>query len=525
LKCGEGFPHGNKRLSEVYESMTHRPRRSSIICLTVALLWLLAPALSANAAEKLKLTIIHLNDVHTHYIPYKEKDSDGLIGGIAKAGSVVADLEAGGRADGREVLKLFAGDLLTGTPFSSAFKGQMGVRLLNELKFEAMTVGNHEFDYGQGNLLQNMKPLMAFPLLSANIRNKAGKYPFEQVTIKQYPSAKTRVVIFGLTTTETPTATLPANVKGLVFDGAIKTAGKVLAGFKDDDLIIALTHLGVDEDRKLAAACPKIDVIIGGHSHTAIEKPLKVNNTIICQAGAYAKYVGRLNLDVEDGRVVRHDGGLVLLGSEVTEDPKIGSIVSEYQAKMDTALKTVIGRSDVFLEGTRSAVRSGRATNLGTLIAYNMAATVRAEVALLNGGAIRGSIAKGDVTLSDIETVLPFSDTLVKMGLTGEEIASILQRSVDLAEGSGGKLQTFGVDWGLERGKIRIEKIHGQRFRAAKRYSVATNNFLATGGDGYDTFKNKGRNSCDTLTPIADILQNYIRSKKIITPEVLDGIK
>jgi len=505
--------------------MTYVLRRSSFVPLTVLLLLLLVPAFSANAAEQLKLTIIHLNDAHAHYIPYKEKGFEQLIGGFGKAAAVMTDLEAGGRGDGREVLKLYAGDLLTGTPFSTAFRGKMGVTLLNEMKFDAMTVGNHEFDYGRGNLLAGLKPLMAFPILSANIRTEAGKYPFERSVTKQYPSAKTNVVIFGLTTADTPTSTLPANVKGLVFDDAIKTARKLLAGFKDDDLIIALTHLGVDEDRKLAAACPKIDVIIGGHSHTAIEKPLKVHNTIICQAGAYAKYVGGLNLDVEDGRVVRHDGGLVLLGPEVKEDSKMAAMVSEYQAKMDAALKTVVGKSEVFLEGTRSAVRSGRATNLGSLIAYNMAATAGAEVALLNGGAIRASIAKGDVTLGDIETALPFSDTLVKMGLTGEDIASILQRSVDLAEGSGGKLQTFGVDWGLQRGKVRIEKIRGQRFKPTKRYTVATNNFLASGGDGYDTFKTKGRNSCDTLVPVADLLVNYIKDKKAITQEVLDGIK
>jgi len=504
--------------------MMYRPRRSSFLSFTVAFLWLFGLVLSSKAAEQLKLTIIHMNDVHAHYVPYKDRDSEVLVGGFAKSVSVIADLEARSRTDGREVLKLFAGDLLTGTPFSTAFKGKMGVALLGEMKFEAMTVGNHEFDYGQENLLSVMRPLMVFPLLSANIRTEAQKYPFERYIIKEYPPTKTRVVVLGLTTSETPITSHPANVKGLVFDDAIKTAREILAEFKDCDLVIALTHLGVDEDRKLAAACPKIDVIIGGHSHTAIDKPLKVNNTIICQAGAYAKYVGRLDLDADDGRVARHEGGLVFLGPEVNEDPKMASIVAEYQAKMDSALKTVIGKTEVFLEGTRSAVRSGRATNLGTLITYNMAATAGADVSLLNGGAIRASITKGDVTLNDIESMLPFSDTLVKVTLTGEEIASILQKSVSLAEGSGGKLQTFGVDWGLQRGKVRVEKINGQRFKAFKRYLVATNSFLAAGGDGYDTFKNKGRNTCDTLIPIVDILTNYIRDRKILTQEILDGI-
>jgi len=476
------------------------------------------------AAEQLKLSIIHMNDAHAHYIPYTEKGYDGPIGGLGKAETVIRGLETRSRSEGRGTLLLFAGDLLMGTPFSTAFKGKLGVALMNEMKFQAMTVGNHEFDYGQDNL-RGLKALMAFPLLSANIRTEKGEYPFQRFTKMEFAGSKTRVVIFGLTTTFTPTATLPANVKGLVFDDEIETAKGLLSAFKEEDLIIALTHIGVDDDRRLAEACPKIDVIIGGHSHTALHEPLTVGNTLICQAGAYAKFVGRLDLDVSDGKVVKHDGELVLLAPDIEEDRKIASTIAEYKTHMDAALNTVIGRTEVFLEGTRSAVRSDVTTNLGRLITYNMAVSAGADAAMINGGAIRSEIGIGDITLGAVQTVLPFSDNLVRVDLKGEDILRILQRSADLERGQGGKLQTYGMDWETEGGKVKLAKIMGQVFDPAKIYSVAISNFLATGGDGYDTFQESARHLCNLPTLISDTLTNYIRDKRVLSRELVDGIK
>lgn len=476
------------------------------------------------AGEQLRVSIIHMNDAHAHYIPYTEKGYEAPIGGFGKAQTVIRELEARGRSEGRESLILFAGDLLMGTPFSTAFKGKLGVALMNEMKFQAMTVGNHEFDYGQDNLM-GLKALMAFPLLSANIRTEKGEYLFQRFMEMKLTGSKTRVVIFGLTTTFTPTATLPDNVKGLVFDDEIETAKKLLGQFGEEDLIIALTHVGVDEDRRLAAACPKIDVIVGGHSHTALHEPLKVGNTLICQAGAYAKFVGRLALDVSDGKVVNHAGELVLLVPDIKEDEKIASTIAEYKTKMDAALNTVVGKTEVFLEGTRSAVRSDVTTNLGRLITYNMAVSAGADAGMINGGAIRSEIGIGDITLSAVQTVLPFSDTLVKVDLKGEDILRILQRSASLEPGHGGKLQTYGIDWEIEDGMVKVEKIKGQAFDAGKTYSLAISNFLATGGDGYKIFQESGRDLCDLPTLISDTLTNYIRDKRVLNKELLDGIK
>jgi len=506
--------------------MIFNARGTATLSLVLALLFsCLFLASASQAAEALKLTILHMNDPHAHYLPYAEAGVDGLIGGFARAQTVLKEVRARNKAEGRHTLLFLAGDLLMGTPFSTAFKGKLGVTLMNKMKFNAMTVGNHEFDYGQDNLLVSLKPLMEFPLLNSNTRASSGQNVFQGVLEKNYPESDTTVVIFGLITTDTPTTTHPDNVKGLVFDDPIATAKGILDRVSEKDLVIALTHLGVYEDKKLAEACPKISVIVGGHSHTAIFEPMKVNKTIISQAGAYARYVGKLDLDVVDGKITNYKGELIELTSAIKEDQEIAAIIAEYKAQLDVSLSKVIGKTEVFLEGTRRSVRSGRETNLGRLIAYEMAVNSRSDVAILNGGAIRASIKQGDITLNDVYTVLPFPDAVVKMNLSGEDIIAVLQRGAELEPGSGGKLQTFGLTYRIEGGKVKIDGIRGQLFDPGKNYSVATNDFLAAGGDGYLVFKEKGKDLYNSGPVISDLLINFVSEKKVITQEMLDSLK
>ncbi len=252
---------------------------------------------------------------------------------------------------------------------------------------------------------------------------------------------------------------------------------------------------------------------------------LKVDKTIIVQAGAYARYVGKLDLDALDGKITKYRGRLIELTSDIKEDPEISSIISEYKAKMDSHLNEVIGKSEVFLEGTRSAVRSDKETNLGRLISYNMAEGSRSDIAIINGGAIRGSIKEGDITLNDVYTVLPFPDTIVKMNLTGEDILAVLQRSAELEPGSGGKLQTFGLTYRIDSNKVRIDKVRGEPFDPGKLYSAAITDFLVAGGDGYTIFKEKGKERHNSRLQVKDLLINYIREKKVITKELIDSLK
>jgi len=480
---------------------------------------------SETSAPYLKLTILYMNDSHTHYLPYEEKGSAGLIGGFAKAQTIIAQEKARAEAEGRKTLILYGGDLLTGTPFSRAFKGELGVKLMNLMGFTAMVVGNHEYDYGQENLLSRVKPAVNFPLLSANTRNQSGQPLFERMTVKEFPDAKARVVIFGLTTPETTVTTHPKNVKGLVFDDPIAVAKDMLSGLNKNDLIIALTHLGVDDDKALAERVPQIGLIIGGHSHTALFNPVKVGNTIICQAGAYAKYVGKLDADVVGGKIVKYQGELIPLTAEVKEDSAVSKLIADYKARMDQTLNTVIGKTEVYLEGGRSAVRSGQETNLSKLVTYNMAASVGSDAAIVNGGSIRSSLNVGDITVYDAVTVLPFYSTVVKMTIKGEDLLAALQRSDDLEQGSGGKLQAFGITFKVDQGKVTIEKVRGRDFKPKDTYSVAINDFLAAGGDGYTVFIERGMDLYDSDKLVSDVFIDYIKKVKVITQSVIDELK
>jgi 2',3'-cyclic-nucleotide 2'-phosphodiesterase (5'-nucleotidase family) len=505
--------------------VTRRTALARILCAAALSLTAFFPVFAQDSAGVLKLTILHMNDPHAHYAPYEDRDFSAAIGGFAKAQTVMAEIEAKNKAEGRHTLKLLAGDLLTGTPYSMVFKGALGVKLLNKMKFDAATVGNHEFDYGQENLLQNLKPIMEHPLLGANIKTTDGKSLFDSILEKKYSESSAKVVIFGLTTRETPITTHPKNVQGLVFEDPVSTAKGILKNVSDQDLVIALTHLGVEEDKKLAEACPRINVIIGGHSHTALQKPIKIGDTIIGQAGAYAKYVGRIDLDVKDGKILKYSGSLILLDDKVKEDPEIAAIIENYRQRMNSSLEQVIGKTEVFLEGSRWAVRSGRDTNLGRLITHTMAASAGTDVAVMNGGGIRDSIKQGDVTLGAVYTALPFSGTLVTMNLKGEDLLAMLRQSAELPEGSGGKLQTYGIEYHVGGGKIIIRKIGDKPFDPEKMYSLATNDFLAAGGDGYTVLRDKGKDCYNSGKLISDLLVDFIREKQVITPKTLDEIK
>jgi len=501
-------------------------QKITTVVLGVWVLCLISLALCSSciAQSAFKVSILYMNDPHAHYLHYQEKDQPGYIGGFARAATLIRRISSENKSQGRETLVLLAGDLLTGTPFSMVWKGEEGVRLLNRMTLTAMTVGNHEFAHGRENLRQRLKPQMNFPLLSGNIVDERGKRPFDAILVKSYPEADTRVVVLGLTTDQTPLTTHPANVVGLRFRDPVQTAKELLSQTRGGDLVVALTHLGVKEDKDLATSCPRINVIVGGHSHTALFQPLKVGDTLVVQAGAYMKFLGRLDFDFAAGRIVKYSGELIPLTEKIPEDQEISALIDEYRSKLDARLGEVIGRADIFLDGTRSSVRSDRPSNLAKLIGYTMVRTVNAQIALLNGGAIRSSILEGDITLTDVYTALPFADRLVKMDLKGKDLLAVLQRSADLPEGSGGKLQTYGVTYDIADGKVRITRVGNAEFRPEETYCISTNDFLAEGGDGYDVLKQKASNIFDSPILITDMLIDLIKEKKRIDQTVTKSL-
>jgi 5'-nucleotidase / UDP-sugar diphosphatase len=476
-------------------------------------------------AKELKLTILYMNDAHAHYLPYKNKGSEGLVGGFARAAALIDEIRSTNRAEGRETLFLFAGDLLMGTPFSTVFKGTLGVQLLNHMRLDAMVVGNHEFDYSADHLVRNLKPLMHFPLLSANIFGASGESLFKPYVQRTFPACNCRAFIFGVTTDQTPVTTHPKNVQGLQFEKPEIAAQRLLDHARPDDLVIALTHLGVDDDEKLAAACPRINVVIGGHSHTKIPQPLKVNDTIICQAGSYARDLGRLDLVADGGKIINYSGKLISLDANVKEEPAAAAIIEEHRARLDSQFSQAIAETKVRLDGDCRFREPGEDCSLGRLVTLNMLSNTGADVALVNAGAIRGSVNAGTILSADVYTALPFADQVVTMGLTGDELLNVLQRGANLEKGSGGRLQTRGVTYRLENGTIVVDRVGAKPFSKDAKYVIATNDFLAAGGDGYTILKEKGTNVYNTAMPVSELVIGYMKSVGVVEDPLSDAVK
>ena len=463
--------------------------------------------------EVYHLTILYINDYHGHITSFKPNFKDKhKMGGMARIATIVKEIREENAKNRVPTLFLCAGDILQGTPMSTVFKGEPDFICLNKIGLDAMVLGNHEFDYGQKNL-RRLIQIAHFPVLGANVVTEGDKKPFA----KPFFTKKIKglyISILGLVTTETPITTHPRNVKGLLFLDPVTTAEKILTKVRRRSLVIGLTHLGYKMDRKFAESTNRIDVIIGGHSHTKIDKPERVKNTLICQAYEYGEYVGRLDLDIETGRVLRYEGKLIPVTEDIKEDTEIKKIIDKYQAKLDKKLKEVIGITIVPLDGKREDIRNTE-TNLGNLVADIMRKTARADIALVNAGSIRANIAAGNIAVEDIMKVLPFGGHLVTMKLTGNEILEVLTHFASLEPGSGGFLQVSGLTIEIEKKQIKTLGINGKQLEPEKIYKVATNDFLAAGGDGYNTFKN-GRDYMDTGLVISDIFTDYVKEQKEI---------
>ena len=251
-------------------------------------------------ADQVDLKILYVNDFHGFAEPYKPTGSDAPLGGIAYLAGAVD------RARGKQPsLLLAAGDMIQGNPWANLFRGKSTIDVMNAMKFDAMVVGNHEFDFGPKVLKERMAQAR-FPLLGANVKGFPALKPY---VIKNLQGV--RIAIIGVVTPETPVATHPRNVAGLTFSTPESAVKKYLPELKGRaDIIIVLSHCGFQADKELAARVPGIDVIVGGHSHTKILQPELVGQTIIVQAWEHAKALGVLNLQVKDGKIIGFDGAL-----------------------------------------------------------------------------------------------------------------------------------------------------------------------------------------------------------------------
>ncbi len=482
----------------MYEDHVPKRRLSDIIldlCLFLPIIAALhCAALPARAAEK--LTILHINDFHGRVFPLSDKQADGMrpMGGAAYLAAMIETERA---RNPRGVILLSAGDMFQGTPISDVFQGRPVLEMMNGLHFDAMTLGNHEFDWGRTALAGTIKNA-AFPMLSANIVDRAGNFlsGVRPYIIVQRKGIK--IAVIGLTTPETVYATKAENVRDLTFLDPVAVLPRLLTEVKRKGavLVVLLTHLGLDEDKRLAASVEGVDVIVGGHSHTVVTDPVTVGRTLIVQAGFYGLYLGVLELTIDErtGRIetATTQGELkaVSAGPHDPFDGQVARIADGYREKTGAIFRQVVGEAGVAL--TRHADRE---SVLGDVVADAMRESAGTEIAIQNSGALRADIPAGRITMEQVYTALPFDDVLVAMDLSGAALLGLCEKSIARNKGM---LQVSGMEvryhaggagkkWGTE------VRVNGVPLDASRMYRVVTNDFLVAGGDRVGGFR-EGRN-------------------------------
>lgn len=455
-----------------------------------------------------KTVILHTNDVH------------GAIEGYAYITALKADYEA----KGAEVILVDAGDYSQGEVYVSDTKGLDAVEMMNVTGYDVVTLGNHEFDYGYAQLKANMTKA-DFKILCANVYGEDGT-PIFDANYTYTTKSGVKIGFFGMETPEAQTKANPALIKGLKFDTDLKAvAEKQLEALKDDDVVIALSHLGVDDSSKpytsydLYNAAKGIDFIIDGHSHSVMTKGK--NGEPIQSTGTKFANIGVIVIDDATKKI--ESNSLFEIKEDTAKDATVAAAAQKIIDRIDKEYGAAFAKSKVELNGAKApnGNRDGE-TNNGDLITDAMlwkvmqnkeGLTVNEDhvVAITNGGGIRAAIKVGDVTKKDIKTVLPFGNTIEVIYVTGNELLEALEASTFcVPESIGGFPQVSGISYTISTGavydanaetypastyygpksinRVTINSINGKEFKANDTYAVVTNNFCAEGGDTYYAF-------------------------------------
>ena len=493
----------------------------SFSLLLSALLSCVLPPSHSRPGDTEHLTILYLNDLHGQLEPFSA-DEGKMVGGAARLATLVERIRAENGRLGRHTLFLVAGDLFLGSSLSALYKGEGELKFLNRVRPDAMTLGNHEFDFGMQVLLERVRQA-AFPVVSANIYRGQERL-FPPVVFKDL-GGRLRVGILGLITRDTAQLAHPNNIAGITFSDPVAEANKLAVEIRrGSDIFIALTHTGVEIDKRLAREVRGLDVVIGGHDHIALPDPLKIGEVWICQAQNRGLFLGRLDLKIEGKKAVKVGGTLIPVTEELEEDREVKAMVSSYRSKFEHKLKEIVGKTRVRLVGEPEKIRRME-TNLGNLVADVMRKAGLTDIALVNGGSIRGSIEEGAITLEDIWRVFPYDSQAARVELTGSQIEDVFNHSVSLGPGlSGGFLQLSGLSLVIGPSGPTDIRIQGNPLQRDRYYSIAITDFMLAGGDGYSHFQ-KGRNRLLQPFLVRDLILDYLKENKEISAIVEGRIR
>lgn len=491
----------------------------------------------ANVPKDLsgKTIILHTNDVH------------GALEGYAQAAALKYEF----KARGAEVILADAGDFSQGSPYVSTTKGGDAISMMNYSGYDVVTLGNHELDYGYEQLKKNLSRAW-FKTICADVLDKDGN-PILDPTYEYTSASGVKIGFFGMETPETQTKVNPALIKGIKFLSKAELytcAQQQVNKLKADgcDVIVCLSHLGVDEESAadghrsvdMYAHTTGIDIILDGHSHTVMTAGL--NGEPIQSTGTKFENIGMVVIDnatkkIESNYLIKVDDGIV-------KAPVVEAIAKNITDRVDAEYDVVFAQSDIELNGKKDPGVRTEETNLGDLITDALKWSVLKEgglkvnedhvVAITNGGGIRASIKAGGVTKKDLNTVLPFGNTISVVYISGADLLEALEASTFSTPGAiGGFPQVSGIKFTVDTTKpfakgeaypestyykpaainrVTIDSVNGKPFSLTDKYAVVTNNFCAAGGDTYFVFGNASENF-DTGIVMDEAVMDYVQTK------------
>jgi 5'-nucleotidase len=507
---------------------------------------------SGSAFADYELNILHINDLHSRIESINKFDStcsaeeeskNECFGGVARLKTAI-DAERQKLA-GKNVLLLNAGDNFQGSLFYTTYKGAAEAEFLNLMKFDAMTVGNHEFDDSEDGLATFLDKVQ-FPVVTANVAASASSKIGDR--IKSYivlDKGGQKIGIVGAVANDTPELSSPGPNVLIGNDVADITAAVAELKKQGVDKIIALTHVGYPRDLAAIAKIPDVDVVVGGHSHSFLSStdpkaegpyPTMVDNpggykVPVVQAGSYSKYLGDLKVVFDDAGIVKEASGApIAIDSTIKPDEAVLARIKELSAPIEALKSKIVAESAGPIDGSRETCRSAEC-EMGDLVADALLDRTKSQgmtIAITNGGGLRSSIDAGPVSMGEVLSVLPFQNTVATFQLKGSDLLAALENGLSqIEEGAGRFPQVSGMKYSFDRSKpagsriVSVEVKEGDAFvplDPEKTYGIVSNNYMRAGGDGYAVFAKSAVNPYDFGPNLELVVADYLAAHRPYKP-------
>jgi 2',3'-cyclic-nucleotide 2'-phosphodiesterase (5'-nucleotidase family) len=479
---------------------------------------LLLAAACAFAGDPVHLIVLHTNDLHGQLMPHPASPARAVLrgkpaGGFPHLVTMVRNIREQAAREGAKVLLFSAGDIFQGTPVGNETRGDAVIACMRLAGYDAMAVGNHEFDYGVENMFRLAKAA-PFPVLAANMGPIEGTSVAAWTKIEA-PDAPCTIAVIGLITPMTPLITSPAVGERFKFADPVATARGLVKEI-DADLHFVLSHCGRDVELRIAREVEGVALVAGGHSHTPVQRVIGTVPYVQTHGKSYT--LGRVDLwlDPDGWKVLRAKTALLPVDpSEHAADPEVQAIVDRYGKVLEKKLAVVVGE----LAAPARRARGLFSSSAGNWMADVVRDVGRAEIGITNKGGIRTDLEPGKVTMGDVYRLMPFENTIVTMKLTGADVRKLVERHVGL----GGEVRAPGLEWSGMRVVLKSPReiqailVGGAPLDPERTYLVATNSFLSWGGDGFEAFR-RGAGRAETGVLFRDALAADLRKRSPVKP-------